>query len=232
MIDGIPESPVLGERVLAQWEPGFLYPGVIEELAEGLALVSFDDGDAGWVSLNCVFPFVLEHGQDVLCRKPAGMLYYRGTIAGTNGPEVKICYSDESSEWVAVARIRIRCEPIEGFSQVVRRTSNFAFLEQLQVGHRVWGVWNRFAYFPGTLREFSDKQMLVEFDDGDRAWIFPADLLPLEIVPGMAVLVRDIGSAAWHSAIVSECDDERVQVRDEDEDETWTTVSQLALRLI
>jgi hypothetical protein len=220
----------IGDRVLAQWEPGFLYVGVIEELSEELALISFADGDAGWISFHCVMPFVLETGQDILSRRPAGMLYSRGMVEEVNGEQVLIRYADESTDWVPLERIRVRCEPIEGITHVVRRVSHFAFLEQLQVGDRVWGVWNRTAYFPGTVREFSDQQMLVNFDDGDQAWIFPADLLPLEIIPGMTVSVRSQFTPQFRPGIVTDSEGDRVLVQFEDDQEEWTTVSSLALK--
>lgn len=220
----------IGDRVLAQWEPGFLYVGVIEELGDELALVSFADGDAGWISFHCIQPFALDRGQDVLSRQPAGLMYARGVVEEVEGEEVLIRYSEKSTAWVPLERIRVRCEPIEGTTHVVRRVSHFAFLEQLQGGDRVWAVWNRSAYFPGTVREFSEQQMLVIFDDGDQAWIFPADLLPLEIIPGMTVMVRSRTDPQSFPAIVVDSEDERVLVQFEDGREEWTTVSALALR--
>src|SRR5947209_19701088 len=39
----------VGARVLAPWEPMFLYVGTIREIDKIKALIQFDDGDAGWV---------------------------------------------------------------------------------------------------------------------------------------------------------------------------------------
>src|SRR5437868_1221937 len=58
-----------GDRVLAPWEPDFVYAGRIAEIKQEEALVEFEDGDAGWVSLHEVRPVAVRRGQKVMCRK-------------------------------------------------------------------------------------------------------------------------------------------------------------------
>src|SRR5438067_1083380 len=43
-----------GDRVLAPWEPTFLYVGTIAKIEDQQALIEFDDGDSGWVLLEHV----------------------------------------------------------------------------------------------------------------------------------------------------------------------------------
>ena len=42
----------VGDRVLAPWEPQFLYVGRVAQLQGNEALIEFEDGDAGWVQLD------------------------------------------------------------------------------------------------------------------------------------------------------------------------------------
>lgn len=71
-----------GDRVLAPWEPVFLYAGTIKQIkideAQGdQALIQFDDGDAGWVFLFSLCPLEVKNGQKVLSRRNMGPHFSR-----------------------------------------------------------------------------------------------------------------------------------------------------------
>ena len=45
-----------GDRVLAPWEPHWLYPGTVGEVRDGSSFVYFDDGGRGWVPAQLAEP--------------------------------------------------------------------------------------------------------------------------------------------------------------------------------
>jgi hypothetical protein len=103
-----------GDRVLAPWEPTFLYAGTIRQIkideARGdQALVKFDDGDEGWVFLFSLCPLELKEGQKVLARRKLGPHYFWAEIKQAGEDDVHLRYDDGSQEWTTVAALRIPC---------------------------------------------------------------------------------------------------------------------------
>ncbi len=103
-----------GDRVLAPWEPIFLYSGTIKQIrideAKGNeALIEFDDGDDGWVFLFSLCPLEVKPGQKVLSRKRMGPTFFHGEVVDVNGEEVEVAFEDGSNEWTTCAALRIPC---------------------------------------------------------------------------------------------------------------------------
>src|SRR5688500_3526820 len=68
----------VGDRVLAPWEPTFLYAGRVVQMQGNEALIQFDDGDAGWVPLTQLRQLAVPSGQQVLSRRRMGHFFYPG----------------------------------------------------------------------------------------------------------------------------------------------------------
>jgi hypothetical protein len=166
----------------------------------------------------------------VMTRRQMGPHFFPGVIREINGREILIECDDGQEEWGTLGSLRIRCEPVGEAVEVVAANSHFAFLDHLQTGDRVWAVWNNAAFFPGTVGELNDQQVHVQFDDGDQAWVFLADLLPLDIIPGMPVMCRRKTGPQFFPGTIADFEGERILVQFEDGSEEWTTVSSLALR--
>jgi hypothetical protein len=103
-----------GDRVLAPWEPFYLYPGVIKQIladdARGdQALIDFDDGGEGWVFVYSLCPFEFKAGQDVEMRRRADNQYHPAEIVDVDGEEIQVKYYDGTTEWTTVTSLRTRC---------------------------------------------------------------------------------------------------------------------------
>ena len=220
-----------GDRVLAPWEPMYLYAGTLEQVAEGRALIQFDDGDAGWVDLEYVQPLVLKKGQRVLSRRKMGPHFFPGEIRHVNGEQVYIDFDDGKEEEGTAASLRISCEPVRRGAQPVKTTSHRAFLEYLRVESRVWALWNNAALFAGTVNQLGETEAHIRFDDGDEAWVQLDHLLPLDFIVGMFVMARRRTNREYFPATISDTEGHRVQVRFEDSTVEWTTAAALALPL-
>jgi hypothetical protein len=83
-----------GDRVLAPWEPVFLYAGTIEKVEEGRALIEFDDGDSGWIEVRHVQPLRYKPGQKLLSRKRMGPHFFPAEIREVNGEDLVIEFDD------------------------------------------------------------------------------------------------------------------------------------------
>ena len=218
-----------GDRVLAPWEPTFLYAGTMEQVAGGRALIQFDDGDSGWVDLAFVQALALTAGQRVMSRRRMGPHFFPGEIREVDGEEVHVEFDDGKEERTTVASLRIPCQPLGRGAEQVKATSSMAFVEHLQEGDRVWALWNDAALFPGTVNELGEGEAHVHFDDGDQAWVRLEHLMPLEIIVGMFVMGRWRMSPRFYPGTITDTEGDRVHIHYDDGDEEWTTAAALAL---
>lgn len=220
-----------GDRVLAPWEPTFLYAGTIARAAAGRALIEFDDGDSGWVELALVQPLQLAPGQRVMSRRRMGPHFFPGEVTAVEGERVHVEFDDGREEWATVAALRIPCPPRGRGAEQVSATSHTAFLDHLHEGDRVWALWGDAALFPGTVSERRGEEAHVNFDDGDEAWVQLEHLFPLELIVGMAVLGRWRMGPQFYPGTIIDTEGDRVRVRYDDGDEEWTRAEALALPL-
>lgn len=106
-----------GDRVLAPWEPEWLYPGTVQLIRDDSVLVSYDDGDSDWLDAATVRLLEIEKGARVFgCWNGP---YYPGTVTERDGNRVHIAYDDGDSEWTELSTVRIASPtpaPVEGTS--------------------------------------------------------------------------------------------------------------------
>jgi hypothetical protein len=218
-----------GDRVLAPWEPTYLYAGTLDQVSAGRALIQFDDGDAGWVDLAFVQPLALERGQRVMSRRRMGPHFFPGEIYEIDGENVHIEFDDGKEEHTTVASLRIPCQPRGRGAEQVKATSHTAFLEHLEEGDRVWALWNNVALFPGTVGQQRGSEVHVDFDDGDEAWVQLDHLLPLDFIVGMFVMGRWRMGSEFYPGTITDTEGDRIRIQYQDGDEEWTTPAALAL---
>jgi hypothetical protein len=220
-----------GDRVLAPWEPTFVYAGTVDQVDEGRALVRFDDGDTGWVDLAHLQALELARGCRVMSRRRMGPNFFPGEIEDVNGENIHVEFDDGKEEWTTVASLRIPCAPMGLGAEQIESTSHMAFREHLEEGTRVWALWNNTALFPGTVSECGEEEVHVRFDDGDEAWVQLEHLLPLDLIVGMRVMGRWRMGSEFYPGAITDTEGDRVQVRYDDGSEEWTTAEALALPL-
>jgi hypothetical protein len=220
-----------GDRVLAPWEPTYLYAGTIEKIEAARALIEFDDGDSGWVKLIHVQPLQLKRGQEVLCRRRMGPHFLPAEIREVNGEDVRVEFVDGVEERTTVAAVRVPCQPQGTGAEQIEVRSHTAFLKHLRSGDRVWALWNNQALFVGTVGEMRDDDAHIRFDDGDQAWVRLEHLLPLDLLPGMFVMGRWQMGGSFYPGTITKVQGERVHIRYDDGDQEWTTPAALALPL-
>jgi hypothetical protein len=182
----------VGDRVLAPWEPDFLYAGTIGEVRGDEAHIDFDDGDSGWVPLDELRELLLEVEQVVLCRKQMGPLFHPAIIEDVSGETVHVAFADGEKEWTTVAAVRVPREPGAG-AEPTNIGSPHAFVERLERGLRVLAPWENFFLYPATVLEVQGDEVHVHFDDGDSGWVLLHQVHPLEIPVGLTISVRGRG---------------------------------------
>lgn len=218
-----------GDRVLAPWEPTFLYAGRIVQLTGERARIEFDDGDAGWVEVAHLQPLSLSLGTRVMSRRRMGPHFFPGEIHEVDGEKVHVEFDDGKEEWTTVASLRIPCPPRGRGAEQLKATSHLAFQGRLQEGDRVWAVWKESALFAGTVTQRLGREVHVQFDDGDEAWVMVEEVMPLDIIVGMFVMGRWRMGPQFYPGRITDTEGERIHVRYEDGDEEWTTAEALAL---
>jgi hypothetical protein len=212
----------VGDRVLAPWEPNFLYVGKIAQLDGGQALIEFEDGDAGWVQLDQIRTLALARHLKVLCRQRMGPTFAPAEILDIDGDKVHVRFQNGSDEWTRLAALRIPCEPRGPGAAPAKVASHLAFLQHLRRGDRVWAPWGSTTLFAGTVDDIRDQEAHIHFDDGDQGWVLLEQLVPLQLVPGTRVLGRWKMGAQYHPAIVTQMDGERVHLRYDNGDQETT----------
>jgi hypothetical protein len=96
-----------GDRVLAPWEPQWLYPGTVGAVQGQQVYMIFDDGDRGWVPLAAVRLLNVRIGSRVYGRWQGGRFYYAGTVTQVQGNLIFIQYDDGDQEWTTVSLVRV-----------------------------------------------------------------------------------------------------------------------------
>lgn len=88
-----------GDRVLAPWEPYFVYPATIQKVETDTAVVEYDDGDAGPVSLVDLQPIDIEPDVEVQARRIKFEKFYEpATVIDVNGETVTVRYHNDGHE--------------------------------------------------------------------------------------------------------------------------------------
>jgi hypothetical protein len=213
----------VGDRVLAPWEPQFLYVGRISRLDGGKALIEFEDGDAGWVQLDQIRQLAIVRGAKVFSRRRMGPTFEPAEVLEVNGDSIHVGFHDGSSEWTRIAALRIPCEARGPVATPTKVASHLAFLKKLKSGDRVWAPWDRSALFAGTVEEIGDNEAHIHFDDGDQGWVLLNQLIPLQLNPGVPVLVRRKVGSQFQVGKVIRMDGERIYLRYDDGNEEWTS---------
>jgi hypothetical protein len=225
---GAPTGWRVGDRVLAPWEPQFLYAGRVAELQADKALVQFDDGDSGWVPLDLLRPLAMPVGQKVLSRKRMGQTFLPGEVREVRGDEVRVAFADGETEWTRVGALRIPCQP-RGGATPTQVASHMAFLQHLRPGDRVWAPWTSDMLYPGSVEQLTDKEAHIRFDDGGQGWVLLEQLVPLQIPVGLRVLARWRMGKQYAPATVAEVEGDRIYLRFDDGNTEWSSAAALAL---
>lgn len=237
---GSGQSWKVGDRVLAPWEPNFLYTGRIADIQDNQALIQFGDGDEGWVVLERLRPLVVPKGQKVLSRRNMGPNFFPGEILEVRGDEVCVGFDDGGEdEWTTIAALRIPCQPGPGATptKVAAPLPHYQGLQPphdqtFQTGDRVWAPWNSATLFAGTVDQIKDDgEVHIHFDDGDRGWVLREQLLPLDIPVGMQLAARKRRGGQYFPATVHEVQGERICLIFEDDKthEHWAAPADLVL---
>lgn len=136
-----------GDRVLAPWEPMFLYAGTIKQIRldedrGDQARIEFDDGDEGWVYLYSLSPLQLKAGQRIFCRRRTERFYHAAEILEVGDGEAHVEFDTGGSEWTTLAALRIPC--VENGPGAAAKFGSYNFSETLEPpgsGVPSWVIW-------------------------------------------------------------------------------------------
>lgn len=201
----------VGDRVLAPWEPDFLYAGVISEIQDAEAHIDFDDGDSGWVPVSELRQLRIAMDQPVLCRKEMGAMFYPAVVADQSGETIHVTFDDGTDEWTTVAALRIP-RPAGPGASPTRLDSERGPNVGLHRGARVLAPWENSFLYPATIIDIQNEELHIQFDDGDAGWVGLWQVHPLELTAGMIVSVRGTGKRYQPGEVIS-AEGEEVEVR-------------------
>lgn len=99
-------------------------------------------------------------------------------------------------------------------------------------GDRVLARWPAEIdwWYPGVVCQADDGRLFIQFDDGDRAWLSPFEVLPLDLSEGTLVHGRWQGGTQYLPGVVAERVGDAIRILYDDGDEEWTSVSMVRLR--
>lgn len=220
----------IGDRVLAPWQPNFLYAGTISRIEEGQALIEFDNDAAGAVFLDQLSPLELAPGTRIFMRRTNNAYDCAAVVVEVRDNMVRVQYQKSNrqvptDDWVFFAALRVPCEPFSEGAAVIRAGGPRI---NLCAGTRVWAPWTPEVLFPGTVHELSDNEAHIHFDDGDHGWVQINQVVPLDLFPGMKFLVRRSRDFADVGTLL-EIQQDRLYVSYEDGKKEWTKIAAIAL---
>jgi DUF971 family protein len=164
-----------GDRVLAPWEPEWLYPATVVDTDdfEELAAVAFDDGDAARASFVLLRPIRLAPGEFVCARRNRSIKkYVPAVVVEVDGESVRVEYEDGKRDRMGFEYIRV---PVAG---------------PLAVGARVFAPGEPDWLYPATVGGLVGLVAEVAFDSGDEGEALVPELRPLAVYPGQLVGAR------------------------------------------
>lgn len=218
----------IGDRVLAPWEPDFLYPGTVVYVGKRGLVIEYDDGDEGYVPESTLRPLQIEPGSQVQVRRDPGVnRYYWAEVLAVLSERVRVHYSeDDSDEIVAVGQIRLPRVLLR-----LPKEQEEALAALWKPGDRVLAPWEPHFLYPGTIREIESGIALIDYDDGDVGPVALAELAPLHLEVGMRVQARrERFEKVYEPATLTAVEGDSVTVRyDSDESEDVLDIAYLRL---
>ncbi len=217
-----------GDRVLAPWEPDFLYPGTVVYVGKRGLVIEYDDGDEGYVPESTLRPLQIQVGSQVQVRRdPDVNRYYWAEVLAVDGEIIRVRYSeDDSEETLPVGRIRIPRVLLR-----LPREQEEALAAFWKPGDRVLAPWEPHFLYPGTIREIASGIALIDYDDGDVGLVALAELFPLHLEVGMRVQARrERFEKVYEPATLTAVREDSVTVRyDSDDSEDELDIAYLRL---
>jgi len=216
-----------GDRVLAPWEPMFLYAARIVEIQGDRANIRFDGGDMAWIELDRLEDCDLAVGDPVDARRSTGMHYYAGEVSARNGDDVRVRFDDGTEEWTTLAMVRLDAgtdnRPVPG-SPVLRQGT----LANAEEGDRVWAPWTADRLYVGVVEQVEGMEAHINFGNGNRGWVQLDQLARYSLPVGLRIQGRWLRGAIYYSGIVDQVVGERIHIQYDDGDQEWTTPDVLA----
>ncbi|MBM3993485.1 MAG: hypothetical protein FJ303_04950 [Planctomycetes bacterium] len=137
-----------GDRVLAPWEPMFLYPGIIRQIriddARGdQTLIDYDDGGQGWVFAYSLCTFEFRVGEQVQHRRDGGNQFHPAEVVEVRDGFLRIRYDDGTTELASLTALRFPCVE-NGPGAVATQFAPFQSPSQTDDGGSgipAWAIW-------------------------------------------------------------------------------------------
>ena len=100
-----------GDRVFAYWdEDDYFYPATILEITEEDIYIRFDTGEEEWTQEEYLEEYAVSADEEVECKSAKDDQYYDVTVRSADGDRVEVEFSDGSTEWTTLNRIRFYIE--------------------------------------------------------------------------------------------------------------------------
>jgi hypothetical protein len=179
---------VPGSAVLADWTEDSWYEGYLAEANSNntLFFVQFDDGDTKWLPPQKIRPRpgvpALMPGS--VAHLPVGTrvsgLWHSGSwypgVVGRQNANQSMCFvqfDDGDTKWLGSQQLT-QTGPAPRTAAAPQAVGAAGFAP----GARVSGEWSAGAWYPGHIAEVSPDgaMFFVQFDDGDTAWLSPAQI--------------------------------------------------------
>ena len=100
-----------GDRVFAyRDEDDYFYPATILNIEEEDIFIRFDTGEEEWTQEEFLEEYAVSADEEVECKSTKDDQYYDVTVLSADGDRVEVEFSDGSTEWTTLSRIRFFIE--------------------------------------------------------------------------------------------------------------------------
>ncbi len=208
------ESWHVGDRLFAYWEAdGYWYPATIIGIDGDDIEIRYDDGNEEKTSAEYVEDLEVSEDDVVEARSAQDNAYYEAVVTTIEGDRLQVTYEDGSTEWTSLGQLRV------------------AEWEGWEPDDRVFAYWEPDGYFyPATVVEVTDDNVSVRYDDGEEEVTDESYLEDLAVEVGDYLENRSSEDDLYYAAEVVDIQDDKIQVKYEDESTEWTDVSTLRVQ--
>ena len=96
-----------GDRAFAFFdEDEYFYPATIVKIDGDDIYIRFDTGEEEWTSSDYLEEFKVAEDEEVECKSARDDLYYDVVVLDVDGDRVEVEYSNETTEWTTLNRLR------------------------------------------------------------------------------------------------------------------------------
>lgn len=216
---GMAEVAQAGQRILGQWTNGWWYPARVTSVRGGNYDLLFEDGDRLSVGRDGIGVFDWRQGSPVQCKRVGFKGYQDATVAMISGNDMLVGFTDGVHANTRTSDCRSgRAGGLSGSAG-----SGGSASTGYSYGQRVMAQWSNGWWYPARISGWNAEVYRVQFDDGDSAYLKPAQISGRLWRSGSRVQCKWQGGDKYYDGTIAAINGTSIRVNYDDGDREDTS---------